>query len=805
MFDRRNAVSEKRIWRAILGVGVLLCLLCVGCASKIRPPETADIPAGVAIAQKQITGIKVAGPAAPGEADRVVIHAGSELDFTSIRQYDPPGIILYFPETAVGDVAPRYTPESNAVASVITAVSADQTGARVEILLKRDMEYEVQRSGTDLEVTLIPDAARSVETAAAGHPAPGALARTGITASDIRNPVGDYVQASAARTSSIQTATSDAPAVVNRIDFSSQEVGRSAVIIGTTTPVRYELMRFSDQALRLRLFHARLPEHRQHRPLITTRFESAIDRISPMSATDTANTTDIVIELREWVPYRPVQEDDVITIHFDPSNIAPRTAEAAALPDWQAALTKKMPSPATTAQTAQYQMVVSPSLQPGFAPGPAGQPQMLSAFEPQQQYTGQKIALDFHKTDIKNVFRILQQVSGKNYAVDRDVTGEVTIALEKPVPWDQVLALILRMNQLGSVEDGDIIRIARTATLQAEEEARRKQMESERLRQEQEVKLEPLETAYLTINYATAGTEIAPHLKDIVTKDRGTLTIDTRNNQLILTDTRAVITQARKIIAEIDKVTPQVLIEARIVEVSENFGRELGMSWGVAGEDIYRSDLGGLYSYNVAMNTPFRSDPTGGSSGTVGINFTRLNAWGTPIVLDAALRAMEEQGKAKIVSSPKVLTLNNKPATIEQGSRVPYQELSEQGVPTTEYADAMLSLKVTPQMTPDKRIALKVVTTKDEIVGYSPLNVPILSINRAETELLVDDGETIVIGGVIKTELIETETGFPLLKEIPMLGWLFKSKQISTNKNELMIFITPRIVQLEQKSLVQVD
>jgi type IV pilus assembly protein PilQ len=266
-----------------------------------------------------------------------------------------------------------------------------------------------------------------------------------------------------------------------------------------------------------------------------------------------------------------------------------------------------------------------------------------------------------------------------------------------------------------------------------------------------------------------------------------------------------VINRARKIIAEIDKVTPQVLIEARIVEVSENFGRELGVSWGVSGEDIYRSDLGGEYSYNVAMNTPFKSDPLGNASSTVGVSFNRLSAWGTPIVLDAALRAMEEQGKGKIVSSPKILTLNNKPALIEQGSEVPYQELSAEGVPTTAFAEAKLSLKVTPQITPDDRIALKVLTSKDEIVGYSPLNVPILSINKSESELLVENGETIVIGGVIKTEQLETETGFPVLKDIPGLGWLFKSKQTTTNKNELMIFITPRIIQLEQKDLVKAE
>ncbi len=788
-------MTEKRIGRAVLGIGVLLCFLCAGCASILgRSPETADIPAGVAVAKNQITDIRVEGARTADEADRVVIQADSELDFTSIRQEDPPGIMLYFPDTSLGDVAPRQTPDSSAVASLSTELSPDQTGTRLEIALKKEMRYEVQRAGTNLEVVIKPDdapAAAMPETAFT-EPA-GAIDPDRFSASGER-------QARSEQNTPSETATAENPAVVSRIDFSSREAGRSAMIIGTTLPVRYELSRFSDNALRLRLYNARLPEHRQHRPLITTRFESAIDRISPMPAADMSRATDIIIELREWVPYRPVQEDDVITIHFDPSKIEPRTAEAADLPDWQAALAGPLSSP-----SAMTEEVSDAYADPEFAPAPAGPTQTLSVFDPPRQYTGQKIALDFHRTDIKNVFRILQQVSGKNYAVDKDVTGEVTISLEKPVPWDQVLALILRMNQLDYVEEGDIIRIARIATLRAEDNARQAKMEAQRQAEAAKVKLEPMETAYLTINYANAGTEIQPHLKDIVTKDRGSLTIDTRNNQLILTDTRDVINQARRIIAEIDKVTPQVLIEARIVEVSENFGRELGVTWGVSGEDIYRSDLGGEYSYNVAMNTPFTSDALGNSSGTVGLSFNRLSAWGTPIVLDAALRAMEEQGKGKIVSSPKILTLNNKPATIEQGSEVPYQELSAEGVPTTAFAEAMLSLTVTPQITPDDRIALKVITTKDEIVGYSPLNVPILSINKSESELLVDNGETIVIGGVIKTELIETETGFPVLKDIPGLGWLFRSRNTSTNKNELMIFITTRIIQLEQKDLVQAD
>jgi type IV pilus assembly protein PilQ len=186
-------------------------------------------------------------------------------------------------------------------------------------------------------------------------------------------------------------------------------------------------------------------------------------------------------------------------------------------------------------------------------------------------------------------------------------------------------------------------------------------------------------------------------------------------------------------------------------------------------------------------------------------NFTRLDAWGTPIVLDAALRAMEQQGEGKIISSPKILTLDNKEAVIKQGQEVPYTERNEEGTNTTKYAEALLELTVTPHMTPDKRISMKVKTTKDEITGYSPDNQPILSINQAETVLLVEDGATVVIGGVAKTSETDTESGFPVLKDIPLLGWMFKTSNSKTEKQELLIFMTPKIVQLEQKNLVNIE
>jgi type IV pilus assembly protein PilQ len=263
--------------------------------------------------------------------------------------------------------------------------------------------------------------------------------------------------------------------------------------------------------------------------------------------------------------------------------------------------------------------------------------------------------------------------------------------------------------------------------------------------------------------------------------------VDSRNNQIIITDTAEKIAQAREIIKNIDKVTPQVIIEARIVEVSENFSKDLGTQWGLTdGPVINGSDSS---TYTIAMNHP----PTS-SSGSIGYQFTRLA--GTNLSLNAELKAIEASGEGKIISTPKIVTLDNKEATISQGVEYPYPETDANGGTTVKFKVIDLKLTVKPHVTPDNRINLGIKITKNDI-GTITGGVPSLNTNAAKTELLVNDGDTIVIGGILKTNAAETETRFPLLSKIPIVGWLFKSKATSNTKNELLIFITPRIVHLE--------
>ncbi|MBR9980121.1 MAG: type IV pilus secretin PilQ, partial [Desulfatitalea sp.] len=257
--------------------------------------------------------------------------------------------------------------------------------------------------------------------------------------------------------------------------------------------------------------------------------------------------------------------------------------------------------------------------------------------------------------------------------------------------------------------------------------------------------------------------------------------------QIIITDTVAVVRQAEDIVRRIDKVTSQVVIEARVVEVTSNFSRELGITWSMG----YGPGLLGDWAIgtDMAMNYPSQ----GGSN--IGISFARLT--GVPFVLNARLNALETTGEGRILSSPRIMTLDNKTARIKQGVEYPYLERDSAGGSSVKFKNIDLLLEVTPQVTPDDRIAMTIFITKNDVAGITA-GVPSVATNEAETELLVNDGDTIVIGGIIKSSEAKGQDGFPALSRIPVLGWMFKNTSRQKQSNELLIFITPRIVQLEQ-------
>jgi len=595
----------------------------------------------------------------------------------------------------------------------------------------------------------------------------------------------------------------DGSAWVNRIDFSADPGGKSTVIVGTTQPVQYEIKKATETRLQLELSGTQLPDYHR-RPLVTTRFESAVDRVTPIQ-NPRKDMAVITIELRESVPYFVEQTDNLILVHFDPSTVPPKPLAEAQLPDWQQVMeetiadTGSMGMPAGSEGMMPSETPMDTGMETGMQPGAAG-----VFMGEEKQYTGEKIALDFYETDIKNVFRILREISGKNFAIDKDVTGEVTLSLDKPVPWDQVLDLVLKMNGLGMTMEGDIVRIATRSKLDAE-----KALDDERKARAKEAKqqqkaLEPLVTEYLPVNYANAQTDVLPHI--VTTPERGSVTVDARNNQIIVTDTADMVQMARETVARIDRVTPQVMIEARVVEATKNWSRTIGTRWGLnAGTEespaFLKEGVAGLIPEGAgwldmkAINAP--TDLVAGPGGTIGINFSKLT--GTPFeIVNARLVADESEGRINIISAPKVLTLDNKQATIKQGVSYPLTRLDADGNTVVEFQDVALELIVTPHITPDNRISMEVKISNNEI-GAVINGETSFTTKEAVTELLVNDGDTVVIGGIRKTREDVGEAGIPVLKDIPLVSWLFKQQSSSDDLEELIIFITPKIVMLEQR------
>ena len=619
------------------------------------------------------------------------------------------------------------------------------------------------------------------------------------------------------------------PAWLNKIEFTGAEGGESLVSIGTTDTVRYDMQQVNDRKLQLKLFDTRVPQYRK-RPLITTRFESAVDRITPVQTVQMGNDAVIVFELREAVPYEIEQDDNFIFVRFAPSTVPPKPLEATAEPEWKKALssdetgqTEIEGAPSTAvAETKQDKagtVASAPQTQAGTEESKKWGPNTEILMDEgnivkrvdetiltkKKVYTGEKIALNFYDTDIKNVFRILGEISGRNFAIDKDVTGKVTLNFETPVPWDQVLDLVLRMNQLGLKEEQGIYRIATQATLAREEKLESEKLEASRKKDEEE----ELITEFFLCSYINARDTACAHLArtcdapnevgwDSKFSPRGSISVDVDKNMIIVNDIPKAVERIREIIRILDQVTPQVLIEARIVEANTDFTRDIGFDWGTV--SIGSFSLGDVFQVTGIDMTADNIPITALDNGSVGFGLSKLGAGTTFDIIDARLQLGESEGKTRIISAPKVLTLDGKLAVIKQGFEIAYLERDSSGGSSVKFKNVDLELRVRPKVTPDNRVMLAVQVQKDDVTDLFIENPP-LSTNQANTELLLEDGETIVIGGIIKATVSEGEEGIPGLRQIPGLGFLFKYSSKTDQQKELLIFLTPKIVKLAQKEV----
>lgn len=408
-------------------------------------------------------------------------------------------------------------------------------------------------------------------------------------------------------------------------------------------------------------------------------------------------------------------------------------------------------------------------------------------------FTGRSISLSFQDIPVRTVLQIIADYNEFNLIISDTVTGNITLRLDG-VPWDQALSIILKVKGLDKRMQGNILMVAPSDELAARE--------AQTLQAKQQVEeLAVLYSEYVQINYAKAA-EFAELIKNEDTSllsPRGSVSVDERTNTLLIRDTAASIEDIKRMVTILDVPIRQVVIEARMVTVKDNMNEELGIRWGATNTDGESTTSGSLEGVDTARggSVPELVDrlnvnlPVASPAGTIAFQVARL-ANGT--ILDLELSALEKENKGEVIASPRITTSNQKEAYIEQGVEIPYQEAASSGATATQFKKAVLSLTVTPHITPDDKIILDLVVTQDTVSEVKSGLAPAIDTQRIGTQVLVNNGETIVLGGIYQQAIISTVSKIPVLGDIPYLGWLFRTSSQLNEKKELLIFVTPRIV-----------
>ena len=409
-------------------------------------------------------------------------------------------------------------------------------------------------------------------------------------------------------------------------------------------------------------------------------------------------------------------------------------------------------------------------------------------------FTGKAISLNFQDISVRTVLQIIADYNGFNLVTSDTVAGNITLRLDG-VPWDQALDIILKVKGLDKRMEGNILMVA-----PSDELAAREARDLQALQQVEE--LAPLYSEFVQVNYAKAS-ELADLVKtedNSILSDRGSVSVDERTNTLLIRDTAKSIEDIKRMITVLDIPVRQVVIEARMVTVTDNIDEEFGIRWGVTGTDGEYTNSGTISGANAANRIsgeiPSLDDrlnvnlPVSAAAGSIAFQVARL-ADGT--ILDLELSAMERESKGEIIASPRITTSNQKEAYIEQGVEIPFQEASSSGATAVQFKKAVLSLTVTPHITPDDRIILDLAVSQDTR-GEETASGPAINTQRIGTQVLVNNGETIVLGGIYEQSIVTTVSKVPVLGDVPYFGWLFRNSNNFNEKKELLIFVTPRIV-----------
>lgn len=646
---------------------------------------------------------------------------------------NPARIALDLTDTTIGMDSRRQDVNQGPLATVLTAEASGRT--RVVFNMNNMVPYDTRVVGDSIYVTLGQQGAEPPASFAAQPVSQPAPANSG-------------------------SATATAGRSINNIDFRRGRGGAGQVVVDlsnprTTVDVREEggriIVDFQDTVLPTALMQR----------LDVTDFATPVATVDALRSDNNARLVVTTAEDYEQVAY---QTDNVFTLELTP---------------------------------------------------PVEEPEPVGIFNETREYTGERLTLNFQDIETRAVLQLLADTSNLNIVVSDTVSGNVTLRLQN-VPWDQALDILMTTKGLDMRRNGSVIIVAPAEEIAARERAQLEAM--------QEIQtLEPLRSEFIQVNYAKAAnlaTLIGESGQNPLISERGSVAIDERTNTLLVQDTAERLANIRRLVTTLDIPVRQVLIESRIVIVNDDYNRELGVRFGstivkenssdglvsltgrsTGSESIVESGLSNLnstgqpfpvsvppinqrYNVNVPVATP--------------VGAIALAILDSDYLVDLELSALEAEGQGDIISAPRIVTANQREATIEQGVEIPYQESSSSGATTTQFRPAVLSLTVTPQVTPDDRIIMDLLVTKDsvgELVASATGGfVPSIDTRSVATQVLVNDGETVVLGGIYETETRETVNKVPFLGDVPGLGILFRSKATVNNKAELLIFVTPKIL-----------
>lgn len=795
----KYAHSLKTWWMLIL-ISLLSAALLQGCSSKA--PDTAAQGGQVLVS-------KIEPREADGKNEIVIEGTGPLLQYTSFQLTDPLRLVLDISDADLGTFKDKIVVNKGAISDI--SPSQKEGIARLEIGLLQAVDTKVYQAEGKLIVEIMkPVAVEEAKLISAPTATP-----------EVVVPV---VQQEAPKQEKIEATYPENPTatIVSAVKATAGKDGIKVVIIadGTMKPNAFMVEKPSKKLV------VDIPGVRSRvKPSVIPVRKGGLDKVRIGQHAAPNQKVRVVLDLTKPLSYTITPEENSLIIAMSTApavlpqekaasqeqQTAPAIQKEVAVAEPVAPVPSVAPEPVTPVAEKE---IASPQVEapPVAAPAKKERSEVakrgLGAAETALltgggKYAGRKISLDLQDADLINIMRLFAEVANLNIILAPDVKGKVTVRMVN-IPWDQAMDIILKMNGLGYVLEDNVLRIGTIGALTKEAEDEMKSKEAKK-------KAEDLITRIIPINYSTAA-GVEPTIKKSLSA-RGETVVDARTNTLIVKDIAKNVEEVVSLIKVLDKPIAQIMIEARIVEASLNFSRQLGVQWGgTANFDAAHGNPTGLTfpsSVGVTGSPSMGATNSGngnwlvnmpaavgaGSGGSLALALGALNK---AYNLDLALSAMESTGEGKIISQPKVSALDNKEAKIEQGLSIPYSTTSASGT-QIQFIDAKLALTVTPHATPDNKIFLKIQATKNApdttILGAT--GQPSIRKNEATTEILLADGETAVIGGILTLEHSVTDSKVPLLGDIPWIGWLFKNRTRVEKKGELLIFITPRIVKQE--------